>query len=90
MGKALLKGTFLGAIVIYLWMMISWMVLPWHCSAMNKFIDEGRNSGSDHEKYDRRRHLHPPPYLQQWLYGSGGEGLKEWAYGICSDSTKRI
>lgn len=40
MKKALLKGTILGAIVVYFWMMITWVVLPWHCSTMQKFSDE--------------------------------------------------
>lgn len=36
----MIKGGILGAIILYIWMMISWMVLPWHCSAMNKFTNE--------------------------------------------------
>ncbi len=40
MGKSLTKGTIVGAIIIFVWMMISWMLLPWHCTAMNSFKDE--------------------------------------------------
>lgn len=40
MGSALLKGTILGAIIVFVWMMVSWMVIPWHCSSLNKFLSE--------------------------------------------------
>lgn len=39
MGKALITGTILGAIIVYVWMMISWLVLPWHCTVLNSFTD---------------------------------------------------
>lgn len=40
MKKALFKGTILGAVIVYLWMMITWVALPWHCATMQKFTDE--------------------------------------------------
>ena len=40
MGKGLALGTLLGGIIVFVWMMVSWMVLPWHCTAMNQFKDE--------------------------------------------------
>lgn len=40
MGKALAKGTILGAIIFYIWMVISWMVIPWHCSTLKNFQSE--------------------------------------------------
>jgi len=46
MGKSLIKGTILGAIIVFVWMMISWMVLPWHCTVMNKFSDESKVSSA--------------------------------------------
>ncbi len=39
MGKGLIRGTLFGAIVVFIWMMVSWMVLPWHCSVFNGFKD---------------------------------------------------
>jgi hypothetical protein len=33
-------GTVLGAIVLYVWAMISWMVLPWHNATMAPVADE--------------------------------------------------
>jgi len=44
MGKALIKGTVLGAVIVFIWMMISWMVFPWHCTVMNTFTDEDKVS----------------------------------------------
>jgi hypothetical protein len=40
MGKGLWLGTILGAIIVFIWMMISWMFIPWHCMVMNKFSNE--------------------------------------------------
>lgn len=40
MGKALVKGCVLGGIILFIWMMISWMLLPWHCAVMGKFTNE--------------------------------------------------
>lgn len=40
MGKALLKGGIFGGIILYIWMMISWMALPWHCPTFEKFANE--------------------------------------------------
>lgn len=40
MGTALVKGSIFGAIILFIWMMISWMVLPWHCNVMGKFSNE--------------------------------------------------
>lgn len=40
MGKALIKGTLIGGIIIFVWMLISWTVIPWHCWTMKEFIDE--------------------------------------------------
>ncbi|MCK4934180.1 MAG: hypothetical protein KAR79_01200 [Simkaniaceae bacterium] len=41
MCKSIIKGALLGGIAIYLWTMISWMVLPWHCATLNHFKNEG-------------------------------------------------
>ncbi|NGX62255.1 MAG: hypothetical protein K940chlam9_01750 [Chlamydiae bacterium] len=41
MGRKLLFGTLLGTVVVFIWMMISWMVLPWHCATLNSFENEG-------------------------------------------------
>lgn len=40
MGKALIKGTLLGAIILFIWTALSWMVLPWHCNTLKKYTDE--------------------------------------------------
>lgn len=40
MGKALIKGTLLGGIILFVWMALSWMALPWHCATLKGFNDE--------------------------------------------------
>lgn len=40
MGRTLIKGSLLGGIILFIWMMISWMVLPWHCAVMQTFNNE--------------------------------------------------
>jgi len=40
MGKALIKGTIFGGIILYAWMAISWMLIPWHCATLKNFKDE--------------------------------------------------
>lgn len=42
MGKSLVLGTILGAVVLFVWMMVSWMVLPWHCTSIKSFADESK------------------------------------------------
>ncbi len=44
MGKSLLWGTILGALIVFVWMMVSWMLIPWHCHVMNQFSNEQRVS----------------------------------------------
>ena len=46
MGKGLFRGTLLGAIVVFVWMMVSWMVIPWHCSVLNGFKDNAQVSAA--------------------------------------------
>lgn len=43
MGK-LLKGGVLGGLVLFLWGVISWTVLDWHSSTLEKFPNEGAAS----------------------------------------------
>lgn len=40
MTKNLIKGALIGGLVAFAWGMISWMLLPWHMSTMNKFNNE--------------------------------------------------
>lgn len=40
MGKALIKGCLFGGIVAFLWMLISWTVIPWHCAVLHGFEGE--------------------------------------------------
>ena len=40
MWKPILRCGIVGGIIVFLWIMISWMVLPLHKSTMNKFVDE--------------------------------------------------
>ena len=40
MAKGIWKTTFIGGFVAWLWMLISWMVLPWHCNVMESFPNE--------------------------------------------------
>ena len=40
MWKSLLRCGIVGGVIVFLWMMVSWMVLPMHKATMNKFVDE--------------------------------------------------
>lgn len=40
MNKTLVKCAILGGIVVFVWGMVSWMVLPWHMMSMKRFDDE--------------------------------------------------
>jgi len=40
MWKSLLRCGIVGGIMVFLWMMVSWMILPLHKVAMNRFVDE--------------------------------------------------
>ena len=40
MAKRLVLGALLGGLVLFVWGAISWMVLPWHEAALNRFTDE--------------------------------------------------
>jgi len=37
---AVIKGGILGGLVLFLWGMFSWMVLPWHMETLHKFKNE--------------------------------------------------
>lgn len=40
MGKSLITGAIVGGIILFVWMMISWMALPWHKNAVYHFDNE--------------------------------------------------
>lgn len=40
MGKKIFWGTLIGGVIAWIWLAISWTVLPWHCSVMQSFDDE--------------------------------------------------
>lgn len=40
MYKKLVKGALIGGFTVFIWSMLSWMVLPWHTQVYCKFIDE--------------------------------------------------
>lgn len=40
MWKTLFRCGIVGGVVVFLWMMVSWMILPLHQGAMNQFTDE--------------------------------------------------
>lgn len=40
MQKGVIKAAIFGAIVAFIWSMLSWVALPWHNMAMNTFKDE--------------------------------------------------
>ncbi|MCP5470120.1 MAG: hypothetical protein H7A36_06420 [Chlamydiales bacterium] len=40
MAKGLWRSTFIGGFIAWLWMAVSWNVLPWHCSVINNFPNE--------------------------------------------------
>ncbi|MGB7128960.1 MAG: hypothetical protein WBD50_07745 [Candidatus Rhabdochlamydia sp.] len=40
MYKKLVKGALIGGVTVFIWSMLSWMVLPWHTQTYYKFTDE--------------------------------------------------
>ncbi len=40
MWKPLLKCSIIGGLVVYIWYMFSWMILPWHDMVTNRFTDQ--------------------------------------------------
>jgi hypothetical protein len=40
MGKVIGKCGIIGGIVVFIWMLISWMLIPWHSATINKFENE--------------------------------------------------
>jgi len=42
MKKTMVKCAVLGGLVVFLWGVVSWMVLPWHQMAMKKFDNESK------------------------------------------------
>jgi hypothetical protein len=40
MKKSLLLGGILGGLVVFVWGVISYLILPWHTAVLNKFTDE--------------------------------------------------
>lgn len=39
MWKPMIRCSLIGGLIVFLWMMISWMILPMHQTMMNKFTD---------------------------------------------------
>ena len=37
MGSGIVKGAIFGGIIVYVWMIVSWMVIPWHQPTMMEF-----------------------------------------------------
>lgn len=42
MWKPLIRCSILGGVIVFLWSMLSWMILPIHKNMMNQFTDESR------------------------------------------------
>ena len=40
MFRPLVMGAVLGGIVVFLWSMVSWTVLPWHSADLMRFTNE--------------------------------------------------
>lgn len=40
MYKKLIKGALIGGVTVFIWSMLSWMLLPWHVQTYFKFTDE--------------------------------------------------
>lgn len=40
MGGKILKASLLGGLFAWMWLFVSWAVLPWHCSLVQKFTNE--------------------------------------------------
>jgi hypothetical protein len=38
--KKLIRGAVIGGVIVFLWCLVSWMVLPWHSAVFNSFTDE--------------------------------------------------
>ncbi|MFN0065181.1 MAG: hypothetical protein ACKVOH_02970 [Chlamydiales bacterium] len=43
MAKGLWRSTFIGGFIAWLWIVISWTIIPWHCPIMNSFPNEAEN-----------------------------------------------
>ena len=41
MNQKIIKGGIIGGLVVFVWGMLSWMVLPWHKPLLKPFKDEG-------------------------------------------------
>ena len=41
MNQTLIKGALIGGVVLFVWTMISWELLPWHTAGFTSFRDEG-------------------------------------------------
>ena len=42
MGNRVLRCGFIGGVIVFVWLLISWMFLPWHYQSLKKFKDENR------------------------------------------------
>jgi hypothetical protein len=40
MKKKCFQGAIVGGVIVFLWCLFSWMVLPWHSAVFNRFTDE--------------------------------------------------
>ena len=38
--KKVVKGAIIGGVIVFLWCLVSWMILPWHSMVFMKFNDE--------------------------------------------------
>lgn len=38
--KKFIKGAVIGGVIVFLWCLVSWMILPWHAMVFNSFTDE--------------------------------------------------
>lgn len=38
--KKLIRGSVIGGVIVFLWCLVSWMVLPWHAMVFQRFSDE--------------------------------------------------
>lgn len=44
MCKKVITASIVGAVTVFIWGMVSWMVLPWHHTTFNQFTDEAKVS----------------------------------------------
>lgn len=63
--KNCILATFVGAIIVFIWTSVSWMVLPWHNWDMKSFKDDGKHITEALKKEASESGIYVIPNLKQ-------------------------